>query len=812
MGAAYIGGKAVFMEKLQSSPEELHFALESTKCTIMSAPPIVYEQMIDNLKKTKDFSTVKRLLAAVFGGAPLKYESGYRLQQHGVNVRDMYGSTETGGSMSSNLDPRSENWASVAPFLKDANGRYYHVFETDDASEPDIKHLYIRKGSPSLATGVSNRADGGFDTNDLFREDTRFPGYYRYVDRRDDMLIMANGKKTDPVSMEASIRQSAIVKQVAVIGHGRQCTADLIEIDMDYAKRVSPDEIVSTVHVDIKRSNKECNSKHSIILPQMVKILPLQRMLPCTDKGTVMRKKAEVEYIGIVERLYEDLVQGPGHRDFDNDTSSWTYAQVEAFVVACAVKVLDKGSTEIDRKQSFFYYGLNSLTAIQFRNLVAEYFDNVPLNFLYQYTSVEAVCKALVGTTAVEEEEHGERRYQQKTQQMAIDYIERAKRDFPVAAVSENSYSNKQEKVILPTGATGSLGSFILRDLLLDRSVKKVYVMVREKPGLPIMARLMQAFGARSLDTSLLKGDRVKVLSMQLDQPFLGLSDENYFGIKKEVTIVQHCGWLLDFYMTVEHYDKECIAPFYNLLRFAYRQVNPIHVHFVSSVSASVVGGGESASEEPVRLDSTVAMSMGYAQSKFVVEVLLNYLTAEKNVPCYVESVTQVCGDWEKGVWNTSEMCPLMFVGGSRMCKLPDLGIMVDWITMDHAAKAISEIMLKTAYLPASKQQSVYHIFNPRLVKWRDVLESVKEADMRFEVVTPVEWLDALAKDESNPTFKLLAFYQELFLKSLKMPVWETKKTVVFTSVIEMAPVVDSRLLGKFFEQWKSVGFYKPDI
>lgn len=147
------------------------------------------------------------------------------------------------------------------------------------------------------------------------------------------------------------------------------------------------------------------------------------------------------------------------------------------------------------------------------------------------------------------------------------------------------------------------------------------------------------------------------------------------------------------------------------------------------------------------------------------------------------------------------------------MRKFPDLGISVDWITVDHAAAAITEIMLKTAYFTANKDQSVYHIVNPRLVQWRDVLDSVKDAGMRFEVVSPVEWLDALAKDESNPAFKLVSFYQDSFLhSSLKMPVWETKKTVAVTSVIDKAPVVGSRLFSKSFEQWKAIGFYKPTI
>jgi hypothetical protein len=45
------------------------------------------------------------------------------------------------------------------------------------------------------------------------------------------------------------------------------------------------------------------------------------------------------------------------------------------------------------------------------------------------------------------------------------------------------------------------------------------------------------------------------------------------------------------FNMAIKHYGRECISSFYTLLKFAYRQTNPIHVHFISSVSASAALG-----------------------------------------------------------------------------------------------------------------------------------------------------------------------------------------------------------------------------
>lgn len=55
------------------------------------------------------------------------------------------------------------------------------------------------------------------------------------------------------------------------------------------------------------------------------------------------------------------------------------------------------------------------------------------------------------------------------------------------------------------------------------------------------------------------------------------------------------------------------------------REFNPIHFHFVSNVNAS--GAYVSViPEAPMPSDPRVVYPMGYGQSKFIVEQLLNYL------------------------------------------------------------------------------------------------------------------------------------------------------------------------------------------
>ncbi|KAG0971935.1 hypothetical protein G6F29_013807 [Rhizopus arrhizus] len=175
-------------------------------------------------------------------------------------------------------------------------------------------------------------------------------------------------------------------------------------------------------------------------------------------------------YAGLVEKMYKDFLEGPIYNS-SSDSSSWSAKQTESFLVKNIAEVLHMPEFAFnDHERSVFDLGLNSLTAIQLRNSIAKQFKNVPQNFLFQNSTISSMRKALLSDSQVDAAELAEMRYQQ-TQELAKSYLERANKDFSVA---KNDYeTEKKEKVVLLTGATGSLGSFMLRDLLKDATVKK---------------------------------------------------------------------------------------------------------------------------------------------------------------------------------------------------------------------------------------------------------------------------------------------------------------------------------------------------
>lgn len=502
--------------------------------------------------------------------------------------------------------------------------RPYLEWEPYDKQER-IYHLVIKAGCPYLARNVANREDGSYATSDLFREDVPGSGYYTILGRKDDTLVMENGEKTNPLIIEHTIAAAeAIINNCCIIAEGRQCTALLVELDPERALECTPQEMIDRVSKAVKEGNKVAPN-YSTILPQMIHILPIKKKLAVTDKGSLKRKEIYQQNADVIEAMYDNFAKGS-----TKTNGTVNSKDLASFVINSAAESLGVDASELaqNKDKSLFDYGLNSLLATQLMNTLNQYANDLPSNFLYEYPTVDSIVKYIQG--GGKNKKTTEDHYQE-TQEILKEYLARADKDFdkiPAKAPQVPSDGH----VILLTGATGSLGSFMLRDMLQSQQVKKVYALVRQRSNESLFGRLEKAFRDRHLDTSLLQTDKLEALPMTLEKPNLGFSQEQYDALKKQVTMVQACAWLLDFNQPISHFEKECLRGLYNLLKFAYRPENPMHVHHISSVSAAGAMKLDAIPETITPQDPHVAMAMGYGQSKYIVEHLFDYLCKEKSM------------------------------------------------------------------------------------------------------------------------------------------------------------------------------------
>jgi L-aminoadipate-semialdehyde dehydrogenase len=96
------------------------------------------------------------------------------------------------------------------------------------------------------------------------------------------------------------------------------------------------------------------------------------------------------------------------------------------------------------------------------------------------------------------------------------------------------------------TGATGFLGSFILRSLLSSEKVKKVICIVRSSTDAKAAERLTQSASDRGVwEDSWVRGTRLEVLRGDLDKEAFGLAPHVWDRITREADVVLHNGALV---------------------------------------------------------------------------------------------------------------------------------------------------------------------------------------------------------------------------------------------------------------------------
>lgn len=157
-----------------------------------------------------------------------------------------------------------------------------------------------------------------------------------------------------------------------------------------------------------------------------------------------------------------------------------------------------------------------------------------PASFVFEHPRIESAAQELHSSN--DAVDNSEERYQE-TQQLLEEYTTRAKEDFVQCNTTVDDSRAADGHVILLTGATGSLGSFMLSNLLQCSNVKKVYCLVRGMED-QLMDCLYPAFRDRFLDTKLLENGKVEALSMKLNEDNLGWSKDTYDHLKQQVTIV----------------------------------------------------------------------------------------------------------------------------------------------------------------------------------------------------------------------------------------------------------------------------------
>ena len=98
-------------------------------------------------------------------------------------------------------------------------------------------------------------------------------------------------------------------------------------------------------------------------------------------------------------------------------------------------------------------------------------------------------------------------------------------------------------EVVLLTGSTGGLGSYILEALVLNPSISRIYALNRQdKLNRSSRERQRATFEDRGVDITILESQKVVFLDGDSSLDMLGLSLDVYEELRTDVTCIIHCG------------------------------------------------------------------------------------------------------------------------------------------------------------------------------------------------------------------------------------------------------------------------------
>ena len=252
-----------------------------------------------------------RCQIALSAAAPISIELLHFFRGIGINIREVWGMSETTGAVTAQPD-----WG-------DSQGRVGQFPDHIDWKIADDGELLVKGdvvfkgyyGNP--AATAETIVDGWLHTGDV--AEAAPDGSISIVDRKKDIIINAAGKNLSPSHIENTMKASPFIKECIVIGDKRPYVTALIQIDFDtvrvwaeaqgityttFRSLVETDEVANLINVEVERQNGELAR-----VEQVKKVSLLTKELDHDDgevTATMKVRRAAVAktYANQIEALY----------------------------------------------------------------------------------------------------------------------------------------------------------------------------------------------------------------------------------------------------------------------------------------------------------------------------------------------------------------------------------------------------------------------------------------------------------------------------------------------------------------------------
>ncbi|BBX36657.1 FadD9 [Mycolicibacterium mageritense DSM 44476 = CIP 104973] len=580
-----------------------------------------------------------RYISAMTGSAPISAELKAWVEQSlDIHLLEGYGSTEAGMVL---FDDQIQRPPVIDYKLVDVPDLgYFGTDKPHPRGELLVKTDNMFPGyykRPEVTAGVFDE-DGFYKTGDIVAEVA--PDHLKYVDRRNNVLKLAQGEFVTVAKLEAVFGNSPLVRQIYIYGNSaRPYLLAVVVPTEDALDRHEPSELKALIAESLQDVAKAADlQSYEIPRDFLVETTPFT-----LENGllTGIRKlawpKLKAHYGDRLEQLYAELADVQAN-ELRALRANGADAPVLETVSRAAGALLGASAGDVQPDAHFTDLGGDSLSALTFGNLLQEIFDvEVPVGVIVSPANDLAAIAAHIESARHGSKRptfasvHGRHAAEVSAADLTLDKFIDAE---TLAAAPSLPKAGSEVRTVLLTGATGFLGRYLALEWLerMDLVDGKVITLVRAKSDADARARLDATFD--SGDPKLLAhyrelaADHLEVLAGDKGEADLGLDRETWQRLADTVDLIVDPAALVNHVLPYGELFGPNALGTAELLRIAlttkikpYTYVSTIGVGDQVSPGTFVESGDIRAISPIRRIDDSYAN--GYGNSKWAGEVLL---------------------------------------------------------------------------------------------------------------------------------------------------------------------------------------------
>ncbi|KAI9705314.1 MAG: putative NRPS-like protein biosynthetic cluster [Bogoriella megaspora] len=792
----YSGAIPVMAPPIPSSGEIVRQSMEQLDIRALFVPPVIAEQL---LKENNGLTLFKNLEFLCCAGGALSQAAGDKIAQY-TDICQYYGSTET--FQIQQLVPKKDEWTYME-WHPDCDVE----MQQRDAGGPEPVYEMVLKSRPGAVTTnavfYTFPEISEFRTKDLFTQHSHKPQLWRYYGRDDDIIVFSTGEKFNPVPTEVQVSAHPLVSGAVVIGQGRAQALLLVEIK-DGTPSQGSDSPVEEIWPVVQKANQAAAGQGRITKSHILTSKP-EKPFPRAGKGTVIRKVTEKLYEDEITALYGRPTVAKGIPQLK---PTFDTAAVNKFVSDTVKSAF--ADADISNEQNLLELGLDSIQSTQISGMLKsgllpyqpeENLEWLTPAFLFAFPTIEHLTSSIAGCLSTGKAPDPRNRLRAMS-----DIIDKSLANLSnIPKPSYQAAKTNDDKTLLVTGTTGTLGSRLLLAAVKSESFSKIICLNRSSAAQSFhktqLASLIPTVGLKT---------KVAYLTIDIQKPKLGLAESDYEQLLLETNTIVHNAWSTNHVLPLAAFSAH-LAGMVELVKMAAQCFQTPRFFFVSSIAATAHWTAtQGPVPESVPQTHKVASSSGYGESKRIAECILQSAARNAGFPFTVLRLGQVAGSTEASdpIWPITDWFPILLKSSRELGCVPEDFPDLDFVPSNLMAQAMVEIIVAD---DIHQDFEVLNLVNPNLTSWDSLKGVVRQfcgLDTKF--VPMAEWLSRLKERADTevsanrlPALKLLSFFEEIaqHRKGLR---YETARTVARSKTLEEIPAINSDMMRLWLEQWQS--------